>query len=67
MAGDVVFMAAKYGSGQFDTDAVLAWLADIVRALKNEEKVPCGMVGSFSVSENAGTIEINPLTKQPVN
>ena len=66
MAGDVVQTAAEYSGGQFDSDAVLKWLANIVRTLRTESEVPCGHAGTFSSTEEKGTVEINPLTKHPV-
>ncbi len=67
MAGDVVQRAVTLGNGAFDADAVLVWLANIIRSLRGAESAKCGMAGSFHSSEEAGTVEINPATRLPVS
>ena len=66
MAGDVVQGAVELGEGAFDADAVLSWLADLVRALRAGARAGCGGAGTFTTVNTAATVEIHPLTKAPV-
>lgn len=67
MAGDVVQRAVEIGGGTFDADAVLVWLANIVRSLRNSDSAECGKAGTFHSTEESGTVEINPATRIPVS
>lgn len=66
MAGDVVERAVELGEGAFDADAVLGWLAELVRALRTGSSATCGAAGAFVAANVAGTVEIHPLTRAPV-
>jgi nucleoid DNA-binding protein len=66
MTGDVIQTASELSGGKVDTDSVLKWLAEIVKSLRETKTVACGAVGDFVVTENLGTVEINPATKNPV-
>ena len=66
MAGDIIQTAADVSGGNYSADEVLKWLANIVRALREQTSVECGKIGSFSTTEERGTVEINPATKNPI-
>jgi len=66
MAGDIVQTAADVSGGNYSADEVLKWLANIVRALRDQDSVSCGKAGHFSTTEEQGTVEINPATKNPI-
>ena len=59
MRGDVVQTAVKLGNGQFTTDDLLKWLADLIRELRNSETGSCGACGAFSTTAAPMTTEIN--------
>jgi len=65
MAGDVVKRAVALGNGSFGSDAVLNWLADLIRALRTQPQVACGGAGVFLTTEQANTVEINPKAHFP--
>ncbi len=66
MAGDVVRRAVEISGGSVSADEVLRWLADIVRDLRNVTEAHCGNAGLFTVTDQSGTVEINPTSRLPV-
>ncbi len=66
MSSDLVRRAVELSGGEHDADAILQWLANIVRTLRDAPRADCGSAGQFLVTEVAGTVEINPSTRLPV-
>ncbi len=66
MSNDLVRRAVEISGGAHDADAMLQWLANIIRSLRDSSEAVCGHAGSFIVTEESGTVEINPSTRMPV-
>ena len=59
-------MAAEAGLSKADSKRALdAFIASVTKALKAGDKVALVGFGTFSVTERAGRVGINPATKKP--
>ena len=60
-------MAAESGLSKTDAKKALdAFISVVTNAMKEGDKVALVGFGTFSVSERAGRMGINPSTKQPI-
>ena len=60
-------IAEKAGLSKADSKKALeAFVATIGESLKKDEKVALVGFGTFSVTERAGRVGINPATKKPI-
>ena len=60
-------MAAEAGLSKAKTKRALdAFIASVTKALKAGDKVALVGFGTFSVTERAGRVGINPATKKPI-
>ena len=60
-------MAAEAGLSKADSKRALdAFIASVTKALKAGDKVALVGFGTFSVTERAGRVGINPATKKPI-